>query len=111
MIFCHYVVRNVRKDGTVSWEGQVFEVHHNLVGEKVTLVIDPHAQTILRVETASGENLGSAHPIDRIQNTHRNRQRAHQEETKTTKPNESMVEDVYHGYTTRCALPTQTKDN
>ena len=110
-IFCHYVVRNVRKDGTVSWEGQVFEVHHNLVGEKVTLVIDPHAQKILRVETASGDNLGSAHPIDRIQNTHRKRQRPHQEEANTTKPNEFMVEDVYHGYTTRCALPTQTKEN
>ena len=41
-IFCHYVVRTVRKDGTVSWDGNCFEVHHNLVGDKVTLVVDPH---------------------------------------------------------------------
>lgn len=67
-IFCHYAVRTVRKDGTVSWEGNTFEVHHNLVGEKVTLVIDPHTQTVLRVETAFGDNLGPAHPIDRIKN-------------------------------------------
>ena len=39
-IFCHYIVRTVRKDGTVSWDGKCFEVHHNLVGEKVTLVVN-----------------------------------------------------------------------
>jgi transposase InsO family protein len=107
-IFCHYVERTVRKDGTVSWEGNVFEVEHKLVGEKVTLVIDPHTQTILRVETAFGDDLGKAHPIDRIKNTHRTRQRPHQEEDNTTKPSLSMVEMVHQDYVDRCSLLIQT---
>jgi len=109
-IFCHYVVRVVRKDGTVSWEGNTFEVHHNLVGEKITLVIDPHAQTVLRVETAFGDNLGPAHPIDRIKNTHRKRQQPHHYENKALPPSLSMVEEMYQDYVDRCALPTQTNN-
>src|SRR5262249_47871510 len=97
-IFCHYVERTVRKDGTVSWEGNCFEVPHQLVGEKVTLVVNPHTQTVLRVESAFGDNLGQAHPIDRIKNTHRKRQRPHHEEKITTRPNQSMVEMIHQDY-------------
>jgi transposase InsO family protein len=109
-IFCHYVVRTVRKDGSVSWEGNCFEVHHNLVGEKVTLVVDPHTQTILRVENSIGDNLGEAHPIDRIANMDRKRQRPHHEETNTIQPSESMVEMVHQEYIDRCALPIQKEE-
>ena len=75
------------------------------MGEKVTLVVDPHTQTVLRVENSFGDNLGQAHPIDRIMNTHRKRQRPHHEETNTTQRNESMVEMVHQEYINRCALP------
>jgi transposase InsO family protein len=109
-IFCHYSVRTVRKDGTVSWEGQCFEVHHNLVGEKVTLVVDPHTQTILRIESAFGDDLGQATPIDRIQNTHRKRQQPHQEEQHTMPSKESMVEIVHQDYSDRCALPIKEEN-
>jgi transposase InsO family protein len=109
-IFCHYIVRTVRKDGTVSWEGQCFEVHHNLVGEKVTLVVDPHTQTILRIESAFGDDLGQATPIDRIQNTHRKRQQPHQEEQHTMPSKESMVEIVHQDYSDRCALPIKEEN-
>lgn len=110
-IFCHYIVRTVRKDGTVSWEGCCFEVHHNLVGEKVTLVVNPHTQTILRIESAFGDNLGQAHPIDRIKNTHRKRQRPHCEERPTPQRRESMVETVHQDYINRCALPVKEEEN
>lgn len=109
-IFCHYVVRTVRKDGTISWDGNCFEVHHNLVGEKVTLVVDPHTQTILRIENSIGDDLGKAHPIDRITNMHRKRQRPHHEEAKIIQPSESMVEMVHQEYISRCALLTQAKE-
>lgn len=104
-IFCHYIVRTVRKDGTISWEGKDFEVNHHLVGEKVTLVVNPHIQTILRIESAFGDNLGLAHPIDRLKNNHRKRQRPHQQEN-TDAPKESMVETIYQSYQRDCALPT-----
>jgi hypothetical protein len=110
-VFCHYIVRTVRKDGTISWEGNCFEVHHNLVGEKVTLVVDPHTQRILRVETSFGDNLGQANPIDRIQNTHRKRQQPHDEAKTTTQPSESMVEMVHQEYINRCALPIKKEEN
>ena len=100
----------MRKDGTVSWEGNCFEVHHNLVGEKITLVVDPHTQTILRIENSIGDNLGQAHPIDRIANMHRKRQRPHHEETNTIQPSESMVEMVHQEYINRCALPIQEEE-
>lgn len=106
-IFCHYIVRTVRKDGTISWEGKEFEVHHHLVGEKVTLVVNPHEQSILRIESAFGENLGSAHPIDRIKNTHRKRQQPHNQESSIA-PQESMVEMIHESYQRDCALPTRT---
>jgi putative transposase len=109
-IFCHYIVRTVRKDGTVSWDGKCFEVHHNLVGEKITLVVNPHTQMILRVENAFGDNFGQANPIDRIQNTHRKRQRPHHEEN-TIQPSESMVEMIHQDYINRCALPIKEEEN
>jgi putative transposase len=104
-IFCHYTVRTVRKDGTISWEGKYFEVHHHLVGEKVTLVVDPHTQTILRIESVFGDNLGPAHPIDRLKNTHRKRQQPHHQEN-TMVPQESMVEITHKFYQRDYALPT-----
>jgi transposase InsO family protein len=109
-IFCHYVVRTVRKDGTVSFEGNDFEVQHHLVGEKVTLVVDPHTQTILRVENSMGDNFGQAHPIDRVANSHRKRQRPHHEETNTMLPSESMVEMIHQKYIDHCALPVQEEE-
>lgn len=102
-IFCHYVVRTVRKDGSVSWDGNFFEVHHHLIGEKVTLVVNPHTQTILRVENQFGDNFGQANLIDRIKNTHRKRQRPHNKES-TLKARESMVEAVHQDYIDRYAL-------
>lgn len=109
-IFCHYIVRTVRKDGTVSWDGNCFEVHHHLVGEKVTLVVDPHTQKILRIESAFGDNLGQASPIDRIKNTHRRRQQPHHEERAITKLTESMVETVHQNYINRYSLPIKNEE-
>lgn len=106
-IFCHYIVRTVRKDGTISWEGKDFEVHHNLVGEKVTIVVNPHIHTILRIESAFGDNLGPAHPIDRLKNTHRKRQRPHHQDN-TSVPKNSMVEMIHQSYQRDCALPEIT---
>jgi len=80
------------------------------VGEKVTLVVDPHTQTVLRVENVFGDDFGQAHPIDRIKNTHRKRQRPHHEETNTIQPSESMVEMVHQEYVDRCALPMKEEE-
>ena len=94
----------------MSWDGNCFEVHHHLVGEKVTLVVDPHTQKILRIESAFGDNLGQASPIDRIKNTHRRRQQPHHEERAITKLTESMVETVHQNYINRYSLPIKNEE-
>jgi transposase InsO family protein len=74
-IFCHRVKRKVRKDGTVSYQGQDFEVPYELSGKTVQLVVDPHAETVIGVEDEDGQALGAATPLDPIANAHRRRRR------------------------------------
>lgn len=73
--FCHRVKRLVKKDGSVSWNGQAFEVPYALVGRKVFLVVDPHEKKALKVTSLEGEPLGSVHPLDKHDNLNRQRQR------------------------------------
>jgi transposase InsO family protein len=79
-IFYHRVTRNVRKDGTVSYLGQCFEVPYELSRQKILLVVDPHAGKVIGVEDAEGKSVGVATPIDRIANVHRRRRRTDERE-------------------------------
>ena len=72
-LFLHRHERLVRKDGTVSYEGELFEVPFELVGKTVRLVVDPHAQKVLGIESVTGEPLGKATPLDKLANTRRKR--------------------------------------
>ena len=75
-LFLHRHERLVRKDGTVSYEGARFEVPFELVGKPVKLVVDPHAQKLLGVESDTGESLGKATPLDALANSRRKRRGA-----------------------------------
>jgi transposase InsO family protein len=72
-LFLHRHERLVRKDGTVSYEGQRFEVSFDLIGKTVLLVVDPHKQKVLGVEAESGDSLGKATPLDQLANCRRKR--------------------------------------
>jgi transposase InsO family protein len=72
-LFHHRVRRKVRKDGTVSYQGQDFEVPYELSGKTVHLVVDPHAATVIGVENEDGQSLGAATPLDAVANAHRRR--------------------------------------
>ena len=74
-IFCHRVERVVRKDGTISFEGRLFETAFDLVNKKVVLVIDPHTKTALYVESLAREDLGPVVSLDKASNLNRRRQR------------------------------------
>ena len=103
-IFCHRHKRLVRKDGTVSWKGQRFEVPYEQSGEHVILVLDPHINTPLRVESLFGDSLGAATPLDKDYNLHRKRQRP----TRTIRPlnkKQNMVELAYEEYQALCGIP------
>lgn len=75
-LFHHRIARFVRKDGTVSYQGQRFEVPYELAGKTVQLVVDPHAQRVVGVEDDDGQSLGEATPLDQIGNAHRARRMA-----------------------------------
>ena len=70
-LFHHRVLRLVRRDGTVSYDGARFEVPYELCGRKVELVVDPHTARVIGVENEDGKPLGSATPLDALANLHR----------------------------------------
>lgn len=100
-LFHHRVARFVRKDGTVSYQGQRFEVPYELSGKKVQLVVDPHAQRVVGVEDDQGSSLGQATPLDPIGNVHRTRRKAGTtEERLAPRSGPNLVEiahQQYHG--------------
>ena len=75
-LFHHRISRFVRKDGTVSYQGQRFEVPYELAGKTVKLVVDPHAQRAIGVQGEDGQSLGAATLLDAIGNAHRSRRKA-----------------------------------
>jgi transposase InsO family protein len=74
-LFLHRIARFVRKDATVSYAGQRFEVPYELSGKTVRLVVDPHAARVVGVEDATGVSLGAATPLDMLANIHRTRRK------------------------------------
>ena len=74
-LFHHRVPRYVRKDGTVSYLGQRFEVPYELSGMTVRLVVDPHAVRVVGVEDDAGKSLGEATALDAIANIKRVRRK------------------------------------
>jgi transposase InsO family protein len=75
-LFMHRVKRHVRKDGTVSYSGQRFEVPCELSGKTVHLVVDPHAQRVVGVEDDAGVSLGQATPLNLLANIRRTRRQS-----------------------------------
>ncbi len=74
-IFLHRVTRFVRKDGTVSYLGNRFEVPYELSGQTVQLVVDPHREIVVGVENKNGDSLGAATPLDALSNLQRERRK------------------------------------
>jgi len=73
--FYHRIKRKVRKDGVVSWEGKEYEVPFEYSGDTVYLVVDPHQQTALTIESLKYHTLGPVFLLDRQANCQRRRQR------------------------------------
>jgi len=73
--FYHRIKRKVRKDGVVSWEGKEYEVPFEFSGDTVYLVVDPHQQTALTIESMKYYTLGPVFPLSRQANCQRRRQR------------------------------------
>ncbi len=110
-LFHHRLTRTVRRDGTVSYEGQFYEVPCELMGQRIQLVIDPHTKQPLTVESAEGETLGAVTPLDRQANNTRRRQRPQPaDETPASSPKAvNVVEMALQQQTAKLALPMPSK--
>ncbi len=99
-LFYHRLTRQVRKDGTVSYQGQRFEVPYELAGQKLQLVVNPHSGQALSLEDSAGQALGCVVPLDVIANNHRQRHKpavqADRPRVQTQGPN--LVEMAYRQY-------------
>ena len=99
-LFLHRVKRLVRKDGTVSYLNQRFEVPYELAGKNVRLVVDPHAQAVVGVEDENGQSIGAATPLDAVANATRTRRKPQSPSTpilvQRTGPN--LIELAYQQY-------------
>ena len=99
-LFHHRIKRFVRKDGTVSYLGQRFEVPYELSGKTVRLVVDPHAARVVGVEDDTGKSLGEATPLDAIANIKRTRRKPEPVADMSARNGPNLVEIAharYHG--------------
>lgn len=95
-LFLHRIARHVRRDGTVSFNGKRFEVPYEFTGQTVLLVVDPHAGTVLRVQSQTGQALGAATALDAVANSTRRRQRPLAEPlTNVVTPGPNLLELVH----------------
>jgi hypothetical protein len=94
-LFLHRYERLVRKDCTVSYLGERFEVPYELIGKTVHLVVDPHKQKVIGVESENGESLGKATLLDPLANCRRKRRSAVPGDTNTrSRTGANLVEMV-----------------
>lgn len=98
--FYHRVARKVRKDGTVSYQGNRFEVPYEHAGKQVVLVVDPHSQQVIGVEDDQGKSLGAATALDAVANVNRKRRKPQPEKASSIQPAdaENEVEMAYRQY-------------
>ncbi len=95
-LFYHRLNRFVRKDGTVSYHGQMFEVPYELAGKTVRLVVNPHTQIVVGVENDDGESLGAATPLDALANRHRKRHKPTPPDTTLPAPAGANLIELTH---------------
>jgi len=99
-LFHHRVARQVRQDGTVSYQGNRFEVAYELSGKSVMLVVGPHTQQVLGVQDDNGQSLGAATPLDAVANVQRKRRKPQPPHTPSANDTggENAVELAYRQY-------------
>lgn len=112
-LFHHRLQRKVRKDALISYNSRFYEVSYELAGQPVMLVVDPHKQQPLRVESLDGEVLCAITPLDALANNHRRRQRpASQTKPKPNKaappPERNVIEQTLKRQADKLTKPKST---
>lgn len=95
--FYHRIQRQVKKDGTLSYNGTLYEVSFEYVGQYVFLVIDPHEKKPKWIESMKYERLGDVHLLDKQANNQKKRHRPNLsiQTQEPSKSKTSLVELAY----------------
>jgi len=91
-LFYHRVKRRVRKDSTISYEGQFFDVPYELARKNITLVVEPHQQQALYIEDDEGKWMGDIIPVDLQANRRHKRAQSNNTSPVTVSASDSMAE-------------------
>jgi hypothetical protein len=93
--FYHRIKRSIKKDATLSFDGKLFEVPFELVGETVYLVVDAPTSTAKYVESLEHKWLGPVYLLDKQANNTRTRHRPNALPQSASEPKTSLVEELY----------------
>ncbi len=111
-LFYHRHRRTVRKDASVSYQGRRYEVSYELAGRTLILVVDPHEDKALGVETEDGQPLGAVTPLDPLANVQRRRQRpAAAPQTATAPAGANLVDLAYEQHAAGHRLDPDSEDD
>ena len=110
-IFYHRIKRKARKDGTISYLGTLYEVPYAYANKSICLVIDPHREIPLFIESEQGERLGEVTPLDLKANRHRRRHQPSNLTTNSPQPlNDSLTELAYKKQQSQWSVSPKPKD-
>lgn len=93
--FYHRIKRTIKKDATLSFDGKLFEVPFEFVGEQVYLVMDAPTSTPKYIESLDHQWLGPVHLLDKQANNERVRHRPQALSQSKTSPKTSLVEELF----------------
>jgi len=107
-LFYHRIKRKVRKDGTISYAGKLFEVPYCLAQKSVTVVIEPHHQQALYVEDEQGQRIGDITPLNCQANRHYKRAQPSNTSAQITSVSTSLNELALEKQKSQLSIPPTT---
>ena len=110
-LFYHCIQRKVRKDGTISYQGQYFEVPYCLSQKTVIVVIEPHHKQALYIEDEQGKRIGEVTPLDLQKNRNYKRAQPSNSPTPITASSTSLNELALEKQESRLSLSQPVRPN
>lgn len=107
-IFYHRYQRQVKKDGTVSLAGHLYEVPFECVGTALELIVDPEQEKVVGAVSVKGDKSYPVYPLDKKANVSRQRQKAVRT-SPTTALSSNLADVVKARYINALTQPEETK--
>jgi len=108
-LFYHRAKRRVRKDGTISYEGKVFDVPYELARKNISIVVEPHQQQALYIEDDEGKWIGDITPVDLQANRRHKRTQPDKTNPILTSASDSIAELALKQQQAQLSMPHSNK--